>query len=405
MARIRVAGPVVELTGDEMAQVVWSLVRDRLILPHLDLDLVCFDLGLGHRDATGDQVTVQAANAVRRHGVGVKCSTITPDLARARELGLARAWPSPNVTIRDILDGVIVREPILVAGLPRPVPGWVEPIVIARHAHGDQYSGAGLAVPGAGTVSLSFKPADGSAPVQRTLVEMPAGGGVALGMYAVNASIADFARVCFQEGLRRGYPVRLSTKNTIVKTYDGAFVEAFAAVFEAEYRAAFEAAGLTYEHRLVDDMTAAALRSRGGFVWACRNYDGDVQSALVAQGFGSVGLMTSVLVTADGRSVLSEVAHGTVARHFRRYQRGEPTSTNPVATVFAWTGALAHRARLDANPELADFARTLERVCLATVESGRMTRDLARLVGPDQAYLGTEEFLAEVEQNLSAVLA
>jgi isocitrate dehydrogenase len=405
MAKIKVAGPVVELDGDEMTRIIWQFIKDRLIHPYLDVDLRYFDLSVQHRDATDDQVTVDAANAIKEHGVGVKCATITPDEARVEEFGLKKMWRSPNGTIRNILGGVVFREPIIISNIPRLVPSWTKPIIIGRHAHGDQYKATDFKVPGAGTVTLTYTPADGSAPVEMEVVQMPADGGVVLGMYNFRKSIEDFARASFSYGLQRGYPVYLSTKNTILKAYDGMFKDTFAEVFEKDYKADFDAAGLTYEHRLIDDMVAAALKWEGGYVWACKNYDGDVQSDTVAQGFGSLGLMTSVLMTPDGRTVEAEAAHGTVTRHYRLHQQGKPTSTNPIASIYAWTGGLKHRGKLDGTPEVTEFAETLERVCVETVESGRMTKDLALLVGPDQGWLTTEEFLAALDENLQAATA
>jgi isocitrate dehydrogenase len=404
MPKIRVHKPVVELDGDEMTRIIWSFIRDQLILPHLDVDLETYDLGIEHRDATGDQVTIDAAEAIRRHGVGVKCATITPDEARVEEFGLRQMWRSPNGTIRNILGGVIFREPIVISNVPRLVPGWTKPIVIGRHAFGDQYRATDLVVPGEGTLTLTYTPKDGSAPVELDVYDFP-GGGVAMAMYNLDASIRDFARASMRYGLDRGYPVYLSTKNTILKRYDGRFKDIFQEVFDAEFKADFEAAGLTYEHRLIDDMVAAALKWEGGYVWACKNYDGDVQSDTVAQGFGSLGLMTSVLMTPDGRTVEAEAAHGTVTRHFRAHQRGEATSTNPIASIFAWTRGLAARGRMDETPEVVAFAQTLERVCVETVESGRMTKDLALLVGPEQPWQTTQEFLASIDEGLRAAMA
>ena len=405
MAKIAVTNPVVELDGDEMTRIIWQFIKDRLIHPYLDIDLHYFDLGIESRDATDDQVTVEAAEAIKRHGVGVKCATITPDEARVEEFGLKRMWLSPNGTIRNILGGVVFREPIIISNIPRLVPGWTKPIIIGRHAHGDQYRATNFTVPGPGTVTITYAPSDGSAPIEHEVVRMPDGGGVVMGMYNFNRSIEDFARASFAYGLQRGYPVYLSTKNTILKVYDGAFKDIFARVFEAEYEADFEAKGLTYEHRLIDDMVAAAMKWEGGYVWACKNYDGDVQSDTVAQGFGSLGLMTSVLMTPDGSTVEAEAAHGTVTRHFRQHQQGEPTSTNPIASIYAWTRGLAHRGKLDDTPAVIEFAETLEEVVVATVESGRMTKDLALLVGADQEFQTTEEFLASLDDNLASRLA
>jgi isocitrate dehydrogenase len=403
MAKIKVAGPVVELDGDEMTRIIWAFIKERLIHPYLDVDLRYFDLSIQQRDATDDQVTVDAANAIKEHGVGVKCATITPDEARVEEFGLKRMWRSPNGTIRNILGGVIFREPIVISNIPRLVPGWTKPIVIGRHAHGDQYKASDFVVPGPGRVTITYTPADGGEPLELEVADFP-GGGVALGMYNYDDSIRDFARASFRYGLERGLPVYLSTKNTILKAYDGRFKDLFAEVFEAEYKSDFEADGITYEHRLIDDMVAAALKWEGGYVWACKNYDGDVQSDTVAQGFGSLGLMTSVLMTPDGK-VEAEAAHGTVTRHYRQHQQGKPTSTNPIASIFAWTRGLEHRGKLDRTPEVVAFAETLERVCVETVESGQMTKDLALLVGPDQGWLTTEEFLAALDDNLQKATA
>ena len=404
MAKIKVQGTVVELDGDEMTRIIWQFIKDRLVHPYLDVDLEYYDLGIENRDATEDQVTVDAAHAIKKHGVGVKCATITPDEARVEEFGLKKMWLSPNGTIRNILGGVVFREPIIISNIPRLVPGWTKPIVIGRHAHGDQYKAANFKVPGAGTVTITFTPEDGSEPIEHVVANYGPDGGVAMGMYNFNDSIRDFARASFSYGLQRNYPVYLSTKNTILKAYDGAFKDIFAEVFEAEFAAEFAERGLTYEHRLIDDMVASALKWEGGYVWACKNYDGDVQSDTVAQGFGSLGLMTSVLMTPDGKTVEAEAAHGTVTRHYRLHQQGKPTSTNPIASIFAWTGGLKHRGKLDGTPEVTGFAETLERVCIETVESGKMTKDLALLVGPDQAWLTTEEFLAALDENLAARL-
>jgi isocitrate dehydrogenase len=403
--KIKVEGPVVELDGDEMTRIIWDFIKQQLILPYLDVDLRYYDLSIEHRDATDDQVTVDAAHAIKEHGVGVKCATITPDEARVEEFGLKQMWRSPNGTIRNILGGVVFREPIIISNIPRLVPGWTKPIVIGRHAHGDQYKATDLKVPGAGTVTLTYTPDDGSAPVELEIVRMPEDGGVVMGMYNFKRSIEDFARASLSYGLKRGYPVYMSTKNTILKQYDGMFKDTFAEVFEREFQADFAAAGLTYEHRLIDDMVAAALKWEGGYVWACKNYDGDVQSDTVAQGFGSLGLMTSVLMTPDGRTVEAEAAHGTVTRHYRMHQQGKPTSTNPIASIFAWTGGLKHRGALDGTPAVTAFAETLERVCVETVEAGAMTKDLALLVGPDQAWLTTEQFLAAIDENLQQATA
>ena len=404
MAKIKVVNPVVELDGDEMTRIIWTFIKDRLIHPYLDIDLRYFDLGIELRDATDDQVTIDAAHAIQEHGVGVKCATITPDEARVAEFGLKRMWRSPNGTIRNILGGVIFREPIVIANIPRLVPGWTKPIVIGRHAHADQYRATDFVVPGPGTVTITYTPEDGSEPMQFEVARFP-GGGVAMGMYNFDDSIRDFARASFRYGLERGYPVYLSTKNTILKAYDGRFKDLFAEVFQTEFAAEFAAAGLTYEHRLIDDMVASALKWEGGYLWACKNYDGDVQSDTVAQGFGSLGLMTSVLMTPDGRTVEAEAAHGTVTRHYRQHQQGKPTSTNPIASIFAWTRGLEHRGKLDGTPEVIAFAQTLEGVCVRTVEAGLMTKDLALLVGPDAPWLNTEDFLAALDERLRTAMA
>jgi isocitrate dehydrogenase len=400
MVKIKVRNPIVELDGDEMTRIIWAFIKEQLILPYLDVDLVYFDLGIESRDATDDQITVDAANAIKEHGVGVKCATITPDEARVEEFGLKRMYRSPNGTIRNILGGVIFREPIVISNIPRLVPGWTKPIVIGRHAFGDQYRATDTKIPGEGKLTLSFQPNDGGDPMELEVFDFPAGGGVAMAMYNLDESIRDFARASFRYGLDRGFPVYMSTKNTILKTYDGRFKDLFQEVFDSEFKEEFESAGLTYEHRLIDDMVAAALKWEGGYVWACKNYDGDVQSDTVAQGFGSLGLMTSVLMTSDGRRIEAEAAHGTVTRHFRLHQQGKPTSTNPIASIFAWTRALAARGRMDSTPEVVAFAHALERVCVETVESGKMTKDLALLVGGDQRFLTTQEFLAAIDQNL-----
>ncbi len=404
MTKIKVKNPVVELDGDEMTRIIWSFIKQQLILPYLDVDLKYYDLAIENRDATGDGVTVEAAEAILRYGVGVKCATITPDEARVAEFGLKEMYRSPNGTIRNILGGVIFREPIVISNVPRLVPGWTKPIVIGRHAFGDQYRATDLVVPGEGTLTLTYTPTAGGDPIELEVYDFP-GPGIALAMYNLDASIRDFARASLRYGLERGMPVYLSTKNTILKRYDGRFKDIFAEVFEAEFAADFASAGLTYEHRLIDDMVAAALKWEGGYVWACKNYDGDVQSDTVAQGFGSLGLMTSVLMSADGKTVEAEAAHGTVTRHYRLHQQGKPTSTNPIASIFAWTRGLSARARMDGTPELSEFAETLERVCVETVESGKMTKDLALLVGPDQPWQTTEEFLGSVEENLRAARA
>jgi isocitrate dehydrogenase len=397
--KIKVKNPVVELDGDEMTRIIWSFIKEQLILPYLDVELEYFDLGIESRDAGEDLITVQAAEAIRRHGVGVKCATITPDEARVDEFGLKQMYRSPNGTIRNILGGVIFREPIVISNIPRLVPGWTKPIVIGRHAFGDQYRATDMVVPGEGTLTLTYTPKDGGEPIELDVYDFP-GPGIAMAMYNLDDSIRDFARASMRYGLDRGYPVYLSTKNTILKKYDGRFKDLFAEVYESEFKAEFEAKGISYEHRLIDDMVAAALKWEGGYVWACKNYDGDVQSDTVAQGFGSLGLMTSVLMSPDGRTVEAEAAHGTVTRHFRRHQAGEPTSTNPIASIFAWTRGLAARGRIDETPAVSRFAATLEQVCVETVESGKMTKDLALLVGPDQQYLTTEEFLAAIKSRL-----
>ncbi len=404
MAKIKVAGPVVELDGDEMTRIIWQDIRDRLIHPYLDVDLRYYDLSIQNRDATDDQVTIDAANAIKEHHVGVKCATITPDEARVKEFDLKKMWRSPNGTIRNILGGVIFREPIVISNIPRLVPGWTKPIVIGRHAHGDQYKATDFKVPGAGTVTITYTPEDGSEPIEMEICRMPEGGGITMGMYNFNESIRDFARASFNYGLLRNYPVYLSTKNTILKAYDGAFKDLFQEVFDAEYKERFDAAGLTYEHRLIDDMVAAAMKWEGGYVWACKNYDGDVQSDTVAQGFGSLGLMSSVLMTPDGQTVEAEAAHGTVTRHYRQHQLGNPTSTNPIASIYAWTGGLKHRGKIDNTPEVLGFAEALEDVIVKTVESGKMTKDLALLIGPDQEFLTTEEFMNTLDENLQARL-
>ena len=405
MSKIHVDGTVVELDGDEMTHVIWQDIRDNLILPYLDINLEYYDLGIENRDATGDQITIDAANAIKKHGVGVKCATITPDEARVKEFGLKKMWKSPNGTIRNILGGTIFRAPIIMSNVPRLVPGWKKPIVIGRHAFGDQYRATDFKVPGAGTVTLTFTPDDGSEPVQHEVVRLPEDGGVVMGMYNFTKSIEDFARASFNYGLSMHYPVYLSTKNTILKAYDGQFKDIFQRIYDEEFKADFEAAGLHYEHRLIDDMVASSLKWEGGYVWACKNYDGDVQSDTVAQGFGSLGLMTSVLLTPDGKICESEAAHGTVTRHYRQYQAGKPTSTNPIASIYAWTRGLAHRGKLDGNKDLIGFADTLEKVIVDTVEGGQMTKDLARLVGDDQEWLTTEQFMEALITNLGKKMA
>ena len=405
MSKIHVDGTVVELDGDEMTHVIWQDIRDNLILPYLDINLEYYDLGIENRDATDDQITIDAANAIKKHGVGVKCATITPDEARVKEFGLKKMWKSPNGTIRNILGGTIFRVPIIVSNVPRLVPGWKKPIVIGRHAFGDQYRATDFKVPGAGTVTLTFTPDDGSEPIQHEVVRLPEDGGVVMGMYNFTKSIEDFARASFNYGLSMHYPVYLSTKNTILKAYDGQFKDIFQRIYDEEFKADFEAAGLHYEHRLIDDMVASSLKWEGGYVWACKNYDGDVQSDTVAQGFGSLGLMTSVLLTPDGKICESEAAHGTVTRHYRQYQAGKPTSTNPIASIYAWTRGLAHRGKLDGNKDLIGFADTLEKVIVDTVEGGQMTKDLARLVGDDQEWLTTEQFMEALITNLGKKMA
>jgi isocitrate dehydrogenase len=403
MSKIKVEGTVVELDGDEMTRIIWSFIKEKLILPYLDVNLEYYDLGIEHRDATNDQVTIDSANAIKKHGVGIKCATITPDEARVEEFGLKSMWKSPNGTIRNILGGVIFREPIIMKNVPRLVPNWTKPIVIGRHAFGDQYKATDFKVPGAGTLTMTFTPKDGSKPMEFNIFDFPSAG-VAMGMYNLDDSIRDFARASMNYGLIRNYPVFLSTKNTILKAYDGRFKDIFAEIFESEFKAKFDSAGITYEHRLIDDMVATSLRWEGGYVWACKNYDGDVQSDTVAQGYGSLGLMTSVLMTPDGKTVESEAAHGTVTRHYRDHQAGKQTSTNPIASIFAWTQGLTHRAKLDNNPKLAEFASTLEKVCIQTVESGKMTKDLAILISKDSPWLNTQDFLAAIDENLKVAL-
>ena len=402
--KIKVVNPLVELDGDEMTRIIWSFIKEQLILPYLDVELVYFDLGIESRDASEDRVTVEAAEAIKQHGVGVKCATITPDEARVEEFGLKEMYRSPNGTIRNILGGVIFREPIVISNIPRLVPGWTKPIVIGRHAFGDQYRATDMVVPGEGTLTLTYTPKDGSEPIELDVYDFP-GPGIAMAMYNRDDSIRDFARASMRYGLERGYPVYLSTKNTILKRYDGRFKDLFAEVYENEFRPEFEAKGIAYEHRLIDDMVAAALKWEGGYVWACKNYDGDVQSDTVAQGFGSLGLMTSVLMSPDGKTVEAEAAHGTVTRHYRQHQQGNPTSTNPIASIFAWTRGLAARGRIDGTPEVSQFAAMLEQVCIETVESGKMTKDLALLVGPDQQFLTTQDFLAAIDERLEGAMA
>jgi isocitrate dehydrogenase len=403
MAKIKVANPVVDMDGDEMTRIIWKLIKDKLIFPYLDLELDYYDLSIEHRDVTNDQVTIDAAHATKRHGVAVKCATITPDEQRVEEFGLKKMWKSPNGTIRNILGGVIFREPIICQNVPRLVPGWTQPIIVGRHAFGDQYRATDFLFPGKGKLSVKFVGEDGTV-IEHEVFDAP-GSGVAMAMYNLDDSIRDFAHASFAYGLSRKYPVYLSTKNTILKAYDGRFKDIFQEVFDAEYKAQFDALGLTYEHRLIDDMVASALKWSGGYVWACKNYDGDVQSDIVAQGFGSLGLMTSVLLTPDGQTVEAEAAHGTVTRHYRQHQKGQSTSTNSIASIFAWTRGLAHRAKLDGNDALATFADTLEKVCVDTVEAGFMTKDLALLVGDKQGWLTTEGFLDKVDENLKAAMA
>ncbi|HBF99473.1 MAG TPA: NADP-dependent isocitrate dehydrogenase [Alphaproteobacteria bacterium] len=404
MSKIKVKNPIVELDGDEMTRIIWQMIKDKLILPYLDIDLKYFDLGMEYRDETDDQVTIDAANAIKQYGVGVKCATITPDEERVEEFGLKKMWRSPNGTIRNILGGTVFREPISISNVPRLVPGWTQPIVIGRHAFGDQYRATDFVVPGKGKLTMKFEPEDGGEPMEFDVFDFP-GGGVAMGMYNLDESIRDFAHACLNYGLQRKWPVYMSTKNTILKAYDGRFKDLFQEVFEEHYKADFDKAGIIYEHRLIDDMVAAALKWNGGFVWACKNYDGDVQSDTVAQGFGSLGLMTSVLMTPDGKTVEAEAAHGTVTRHYRQHQKGEKTSTNPIASIFAWTRGLAHRGRQDGTPEVTQFAETVERVCIETVESGKMTKDLALLIGPDEPWLTTEQFLAALDENLQKAMS
>ena len=404
MARIKVKEPVVELDGDEMTRIIWSFIKEKLILPYLDIDLKYYDLGIEYRDRTDDQVTVDAAHAIKTYGVGVKCATITPDEARVAEFKLKKMWRSPNGTIRNILDGTIFREPIICANVPRLVPHWTQPIVIGRHAYGDIYRAAEFKVPGPGKVTITYQPADGGAPVEHEVHDFK-GPGVALGIHNTKASIEGFARASFNYGLSRSLPVYLSTKNTILKAYDGMFKDVFQDVFDTEFKSEFDSKGLTYEHRLIDDMVAAALKWSGGYVWACKNYDGDVQSDIVAQGFGSLGLMTSVLLSPDGNTIESEAAHGTVTRHYREHQKGRQTSTNPIASIFAWTRGLIYRGRFDDTPDVTRFAETLETVCIDTVEAGHMTKDLSLLVGADQKWLTTQDFLARIDENLQGAFA
>ena len=404
MAKIKVEGTVVELDGDEMTRIIWQFIKESLILPYLDVNLDYYDLGMENRDATDDQVTIESAHAIQKHGVGIKCATITPDEARVEEFGLKKMWKSPNGTVRNILGGVIFREPIIISNVPRLVPHWTKPIVIGRHAFGDQYKATDFLVPSAGKLTMTFVPEDGSKPVEYSVFDFPSSG-IAMGMYNMDESIRDFARASLNYGLNRKFPVYLSTKNTILKAYDGRFKDIFEEIFQAEFKTAFDAAGIWYEHRLIDDMVAMSLRMEGGYVWACKNYDGDVQSDTVAQGYGSLGLMTSVLMTPDGKIVESEAAHGTVTRHYREHQKGNATSTNPIASIFAWTRGLAHRAKLDNNAELAAFCATLERVCIETVEQGKMTKDLSLLISKDAPWQTTQEFLGSIDENLKKAMA
>ena len=404
MNKIKVEGTVVELDGDEMTRIIWQFIKDSLILPYLDINLEYYDLGIEYRDKTDDQVTIDSAHAIQKHGVGVKCATITPDEARVEEFKLKKMWKSPNGTIRNILGGVIFREPIIIKNVPRLIPHWTKPIVIGRHAFGDQYRATDFKVPGPGKLTVTFTPTDGSKPMEFNVFDFPSSG-VAMAMYNLDDSIRDFARASFNYGLIRKYPVFLSTKNTILKAYDGRFKDIFAEVFEKECKAEFAKNNLEYDHRLIDDMVATSLRWEGGYIWACKNYDGDVQSDTVAQGYGSLGLMTSVLMTPDGKTVEAEAAHGTVTRHYRDHQVGKATSTNPIASIFAWTQGLAHRAKLDNTPKVAEVAKTLERVCIETVESGKMTKDLALLISKDAPWLNTQEFLAAIDDNLKKAMA
>ncbi|MCW8914692.1 MAG: NADP-dependent isocitrate dehydrogenase [Magnetovibrio sp.] len=404
MSKIKVANPIVELDGDEMTRIIWEFIKNKLILPYLDVDLKYYDLGMEKRDETDDQITIDAANAIKEHRVGVKCATITPDEARVEEFGLKKMWKSPNGTIRNILGGTVFRKPIICNNVPRLVPGWTQPIVIGRHAFGDQYRATDFLVPGAGKLTMKFVPEDGGEVIEREVFDFPSSG-VAMSMYNLDESIKGFARSCMNYGLDLGWPVYLSTKNTIMKAYDGRFKDLFEEVYQTEFKDKFDAAGITYEHRLIDDMVACAMKWSGGFVWACKNYDGDVQSDTVAQGFGSLGLMTSVLMTPDGQTVEAEAAHGTVTRHYRQHQEGKETSTNPIASIFAWTRGLAYRGKFDDTPDVVKFAEALERVCIETVEAGFMTKDLALLIGPDQAWMTTNQFLEKLDENLQAEMA
>jgi isocitrate dehydrogenase len=404
MSKIKVKNPVVEMDGDEMTRIIWKKIREELILPYLDVDLKYFDLGVDHRDATDDQVTVEAANATKKHGVAVKCATITPDEGRVKEFKLKQMWKSPNGTIRNILDGTIFREPIICKNVPRLIPHWNKPVVVARHGFGDQYRASEIKFDGPGTLTMTFTPKDGGPPIVKEVFQAPAAG-ISMAMYNLDESIRGFARACFNYALNRNYPVYLSSKNTILKVYDGRFMILFQEIYDAEFRARFEAASLTYEHRLIDDMVASNLKWSGGYLWACKNYDGDVQSDTVAQGYGSLGLMTSVLTTPDGKTVEAEAAHGTVTRHYRLHQQGKPTSTNPIASIYAWTRGLIYRGRMDATPDVVKFAETLEKVCVDTVEAGKMTKDLAILIRPDHPFLTTEEYMDAVDAELKRRMA
>ncbi|MCG2840306.1 NADP-dependent isocitrate dehydrogenase [Sandaracinobacter sp. RS1-74] len=403
MSKIKVKGPVVELDGDEMTRIIWQWIREKLILPYLDVDLRYYDLGIEERDRTDDRITVDAANAIKEHGVGVKCATITPDEARVEEFGLKKMWKSPNGTIRNILGGVVFREPIVISNVPRLIPGWTDPIVVGRHAFGDQYRATDFLVPGAGKLTMKWVSEDGKQELEHEVFQFPSSG-VAMGMYNLDDSIRDFARACLNYGISREWPVYLSTKNTILKAYDGRFKDLFQEIYDKEFKAQYQKLGIVYEHRLIDDLVASALKWSGKFIWACKNYDGDVQSDMVAQGFGSLGLMTSVLMTPDGKTVEAEAAHGTVTRHYRQHQQGKQTSTNPIASIFAWTGGLKHRGKLDGTPEVTKFAETLERVCIETVEEGKMTKDLALLIGPEQAWMTTEMFFQAIVDNLDKAM-
>ena len=404
MAKIKVKNPVVEMDGDEMTRIIWQWIRERLILPYLDIDLKYYDLSVQKRDETNDQITIDSANAAREYGVAVKCATITPDEARVKEFGLKQMWRSPNGTIRNILDGTIFREPIICKNVPRVVPHWDKPVVVARHGFGDQYRAQDFLFPGPGTLKITFTPDGGGEPIEREIIKAK-GPGIAMGMFNLDSSITGFARACFNYALGRDYPVYLSSKNTILKAYDGRFKNIFQDIYDREFKSAFEAKGLTYEHRLIDDMVASNLKWNGGYLWACKNYDGDVQSDTVAQGYGSLGLMTSVLMSPDGKTVEAEAAHGTVTRHYRMHQQGKPTSTNPIASIYAWTRGLQYRGRMDDTPEVVAFAETLEKVCVDVVESGRMTKDLAILISPDHAYLSTEAFMSAIDDALRARLS